>query len=51
MEIGKVGVGALQELDLQIQYHPAKHNANADALLRFPLSVAVESSPQNVWQL
>ena len=39
---------ALQELDLQIQYHPGKHNANADALSCFLLSVAVESSPQNV---
>ena len=39
---------ALQELDLQIQYRPGKHNANADALSHFPLSVAVESSPQNV---
>ena len=39
---------ALQELYLQIQYRPGKHNANADALSRFPLSVAVESSPQNV---
>ena len=39
---------ALQELDLQIQYRPGKHNANADALSHFPLSVAVESSPHNV---
>ena len=39
---------ALQELDLQIQYRPGKHNANADTLSRFPLSVAVESSSQNV---
>ena len=39
---------ALQELDLQIQYRPGKHNANADALSRFPLSVAVESILQNV---
>ena len=37
---------ALQELDLQI-HRPGKHNVDADALSRFPLSVAVESSPQN----
>ena len=30
---------ALQELDLQIQHQPGKHNANADALSRFPLGV------------
>ena len=38
---------ALQERGLQIQYHPGEHNANADALSCFPLSVGVESSPQN----
>ena len=29
---------ALQELELQIQYRPGKHNANADALSRYPSS-------------
>ena len=38
---------ALQELDLQI-HRPGKHVVNADALSRFPLSVAVKSSPENV---
>ena len=38
----------MQELDLQIQYRTGKHNANADALSCFPLSVAVVSSLQNV---
>ena len=37
----------MQELDLQI-HRPGKHIVNADVLSRFPLSVAVESSPQNV---
>ena len=29
---------ALQELELQIQYRSGKHNANADALSRYPFS-------------
>ena len=29
---------ALQEVDLEIQYHPGKQNANVDALSRSPLS-------------
>ena len=30
---------ALQELELTIQHRSGKHNGNADALLRFPLTL------------
>ena len=39
---------ALQELDLQIQYRPGRHSANADALSWFPLVGNMDSGPQNI---